>query len=66
LQHMSTLGLLDHWRTALLTALRAQGMLKPLPSMGIDAVMLDLADNKAYETLVQTMIRDSILCGGAV
>lgn len=65
LQHMSTLGLLDHWRTALLTALRAQDMLRPLPSMGIDAVLLDLADSKAYEALVQDMIRDGHLRGEA-
>jgi hypothetical protein len=33
--------------------------------MGIDAVLLDLADNKAYEALVQDMIRDGHLRGEA-
>ena len=65
LNRLSPLGLLPHWRTPLLAALRETDMINALPSHGVDACLLDLGDYKRYQQLVTTLIKDGRLTGEA-
>lgn len=58
---MSHLYLPEHWRPVLLPALREAGHIVTLEAHGIDAVMIDLSAQKAYEELVCSLIRSGEL-----
>ena len=61
LGQLSEPGLLPHWQATLLPMLRDGGFVRPLPAMGIEAVLLDLSRQGDYERLICRMIRDGRL-----
>ena len=61
LSQLSELGLLPHWQDTLLPQLREEGFIRPLTTMGIDAVLLDLSRQGEYERLLCRLIREGQL-----
>ena len=61
LGQLSELGLLPHWQDVLLLQLRAENFIRPLTTMGIDAVLLDLSRQGEYERLLCRLIREGQL-----
>lgn len=65
LADMSHLYLPEHWRPVLVQALRDKGHIVPLDAHGIEAVMINLSAQKAYEELVCSLIQSGQLCATA-
>ena len=61
LGQLSELGLLPHGQDVLLPQLRAENFIRPLTTMGIDAVLLDLSRQGEYERLLCRLIREGQL-----
>ena len=61
LGQLSELGLLPHWQDVLLPQLCAENFIRPLTTMGIDAVLLDLSRQGEYERLLCCLIREGQL-----
>lgn len=61
LGQLSEIGLLPHWQYVLLPILREQGFICNLDSRGINAVLLDLGKQQAYESLLSDLVKDGRL-----